>query len=45
MMWTYFSAIPRAIEDSAKVDEPLSFKTCWRGMLPQALPALFTICR
>lgn len=44
MMWTYFSAIPRAIEDSARVDGLSPFKTYWRIMLPQALPALFTIC-
>lgn len=43
MMWSYFSTIPRAIEDSAKVDGLSTFQTYWKIMLPQAMPALFTI--
>lgn len=43
MMWTYFSAIPRAVEDSAKIDGLSTFQTYWKIMLPQAAPALFTI--
>lgn len=43
LMWTYFGAIPRALEDSAKVDGLSPFQTYWKVMLPQAFPALFTI--
>lgn len=43
MMWSYFSTIPKAIEDSAKVDGLSTFQTYWKIMLPQAVPALFTI--
>ncbi len=43
LMWTYFGAIPRALDDSAKVDGLSPFQTYWKVMLPQAFPALFTI--
>jgi len=43
MMWTCFSAIPRAVEDSAKIDGLSTFQTYWKIMLPQTTPALFTI--
>jgi multiple sugar transport system permease protein len=38
----YFMGVPKAIEDSARVDGASALRTVWSVMLPMALPGLFT---
>lgn len=43
MMTTYFSSVPQAIRESAKMDGAGVFTTLWRIMLPIGLPMVSTI--
>ena len=43
MMTTYFSSVPQAIRESAKIDGAGVFTTLWNIMLPIGLPMVSTI--
>ena len=43
MMATYFSSVPQAIRESAKIDGAGVFTTLWNIMLPIGLPMVSTV--
>jgi raffinose/stachyose/melibiose transport system permease protein len=43
MMTTYFSSVPQAIRESAKIDGAGAFTTLWSIMMPIGLPMVATI--
>lgn len=43
LMSTYFSTLPRELEDAARIDGCSDYGTFWRVMLPLARPAISTV--
>jgi raffinose/stachyose/melibiose transport system permease protein len=43
-MRAFFRSVPRSLIEAARIDGATSFGVLWRVLLPQAMPAVLTLC-